>query len=188
MSDMSFSERAKQKLAGIISPDSDGANSPDSEQPKKKYYNSYAKKKAMEQQGELATLFTSVLVIATAVTPVHDAVKPNDDELGALSERIARILNRHGLLTGKFSGDALDTVAIIAICASWYSRVQPEIRSLREQRLANTSAIGQTGQPNSYVQANDEAANGRTETPIDRASQATGGWLNNVLNNNSGEE
>lgn len=173
--DKSFSQRAKEKLSGMMQ--GGDANDSSSEEPKKKW-NSYAKKKEMES--ELATLITSVLVLIVAAIPASESVKPNDDETSVVSTHITKILLRHDLMTGKFSGDALDVIAIIAVCSSWYSRAAPEIRAMRAHKpsakpSSKDSPVTDTG-----------TGFGEVVSPIANASRATASWLDDALANEGG--
>ncbi len=126
--EVSFSERVNDKLRGLVSGEPRDVVS--EEVPKKKY-SYYSKKQEKERQEELSTLLTTLLVILVTAVPAPDGIKPNENELGALSVRTASICFRHNWLTGKLSGDALDAIGILAVLASYWNRVKPELHRLQ---------------------------------------------------------
>lgn len=133
--EVSFSDRVNDKLRGLVGGEAGSVVS--EEVPKKKYNSYYSKRQEKERQEELSTLMTTLLVILVTAVPVPDGIKPNENELGALSVRTASICFRHNWLTGKLSGDALDAIGILAVLASYWNRVKPEIRRLEAVRAAS---------------------------------------------------
>lgn len=144
--DVPFSQKARQKLEGFIQNVAEGEDgSAGEDKPKKKYYyNSYARKKEKERQSELGNLITSILVITVTAAPMNEALKPNEDEIGVVSMRVANILWRHNILTGKLSGDALDGIAILAVTAEYWQRTKPERERLRAERAASSGLVEYT--------------------------------------------
>ncbi len=87
-----------------------------------------AKEKAAEEndpQQELSTLISSVIVIVITAANFPQNVKPDDDEIHGFSYHITNILFRHVPIKHGLPADFLDIIGIMAITASWYSRVAP---------------------------------------------------------------
>lgn len=61
-------------------------------------------------------------------------LKPNQDEIGLLSERITSLLLRHVNIAGKLTQDALDVIGILAVASGYYARTKSRWDAFREMR------------------------------------------------------
>lgn len=171
----------KNKLAEKIRDIVSGDNDEPAEETKSKYSSYNSKKK---QKEEVANLILTIFVIGAAAWQVPEEVKPTRDEMSVVSDHLTSILARHNLLLGKLSGDVLDLVGIIAVGATWYSRVAPELRRLRGP---GDGGGGRNIQPQTPRNPPPVEAPVPLD-PITHADAATGEWLAGVLNRPGGEE
>lgn len=97
------------------------------ESPAKKKWVSPEKRKA--QEASVASLLTSMMVMLVAGWQVPDEIKPNEDELGAVSGFSTSILLRHVNISGRLTQDVMDGIGIIAVVASYLSRTNEARRN-----------------------------------------------------------
>jgi hypothetical protein len=96
-------------------------------QPEKKP--STAQEKEAADIGEdFPTILTSVLALVFSALSMPEEMKPNKDELGAVSYHATRIMLRHIDVTNKLNADALDIIGILSTGAGWYMRVSPTLK------------------------------------------------------------
>lgn len=150
-----------------------------------------AKKKGAgspSEREEVANLILTIFVVGVAALNVPEEVKPVNDELSVVSEKLTNILARHGLLLGKLSGDALDVVGIIAVGANWYARVAPELRRMRGNRDLGPGGGGSRGPGPAPTDPGAAGEDATVTGAISRADAATGRWLEGQLNTPGGSE
>lgn len=122
-------------------------------------------------------LVVSVITLLVAVAKVPEQVKPNGDEINLFSEHLSGIMLRHLPINNKLSADALDVIGLIAVTASWYSRVHSDLRiegrtEAKEPQPATQPQVRKNG----HV----------PQTPIEVASPEAGNWLNNIAARSEG--
>ena len=80
------------------------------------------KEKRQEQESNIATLITSLLVMLLAGWKVPDELKPSEDEVTAVSGFGVSILLRHVDISGRLTAGAIDVIGIVAVTAGYISR------------------------------------------------------------------
>lgn len=185
---ISFGDRLKDKLKEITSNEDGAGLKPfDELSPGGKWARLHKKgRKPKEQenlQEDFSTLVTSLLVVVVTAWNAPEQIKPNNDELGGLSFRITRITLRHIDLSGKVTADVLDLIGIIAIGASYYSRVAPQLKQLQQPREAQIDRQA-FYRDNGNVPGSDEP----WVTPIQQADPGLKNWLDDQADNERGLE
>lgn len=128
--DTSFMDRAKSKLAEM-SEGGDLYTPSEAEPPAKKKWNKYTPKaKQEETRTEFATLVSTIVVLGVLAWKAPDSVKPNGEEINAVSYHLAGIITRHIDISSAMTKDVLDTIGILAVSASYLTRVSPEMKRL----------------------------------------------------------
>ncbi len=125
--------RAKNKMKEMMN-DED-------EQPQEKKSKSAPGYIRPQQREELATLVSSVFVMAIAASNVPDEIAPDSDEINGISEHLIKILARHVDLSKRLTGDVLDIIGIIAITSGWYARVAPALSDMRAEGKRKKDAM-----------------------------------------------
>ncbi len=88
--------------------------------------------KRAEQEKNVTTLVTSLVVMLVAGWKVPDELKPNDVEMSAVSGCSTSILLRHVNISGRLTQDVIDVIGIVATVAAYVSRTSPAWRVYRE--------------------------------------------------------
>jgi hypothetical protein len=78
--------------------------------------------KRKEQEGNIATLITSLLIMIVASLNTPDDLKPNEDEINAVSGFSVSILLRHVNISGRLTADVIDVIGIVAVSAGYWAR------------------------------------------------------------------
>jgi len=121
-------------------------------------------KEAADLGEDFPTIFTSVLALAFSALAMPEEIKPNKDELGAVSYHATRILLRHIDVTNKLNADALDVIGILSTGAGWYMRVSPSLKP--------AAIFGAKPQPQPEVKTEAEPATNPGARMNDDASEA----------------
>ncbi len=188
----SFRDRLTEKLKDVVTNEegsSDGRKTFEELSPSGKWSRLHPKggRKPKDQsnlQEDFSTLVTSVFVLVVAAWNAPETVKPNNDEVNGLSFRVTRIILRHVDLSGRITADVLDLIGIIAIGASYYSRVAPDIK-----RLNGSKPNTQTIEGNKIYVPSDVSDETRPwVTPIEQADPNMKNWLDHQANEEEGME
>lgn len=129
---------------------------------------SQSKKVTPRAREDFSILVVSVITLLVAVAKVDDRVKPNESEINLFSDHLSGIMLRHLPINNKLSADALDIIGMMAVTATWYSRIP--------HNLTDANATQPTQQPTQPAKANGHIP----QTPIEAASPEAGDWLNNI--------
>jgi hypothetical protein len=129
-SGQTFKERAAQKLSSIMQ---ESAGEEKEVGPSGKYHRR-KKARAEETTSEIATLFSSLVVLALSQSSLPRELHPEQGEIDVVTNNLSRILSRHIDLSSKLSGDAIDVIGIVIVTSGWYARVSPELRERKAQR------------------------------------------------------
>lgn len=96
------------------------------------------KKKTPKQvEGEEENITDVIVLLVSVVTSamaLADEVKPNDDEINAVSYHASRIVLRHIDPAKKINADMLDAAGILAVCAGWFVRTK-DFRNPKKQSV-----------------------------------------------------
>jgi hypothetical protein len=135
---------------------------------------SQSKKVTPKAREDFSVLVVSVVTLLVTFAKVDERVKPNGDEINIFSEHISGIMLRHLPISNKMSADALDIIGLMAVTATWYSRVHADL---------NPGPVADRAQP----QQTPVKANGhKPQTPIEAASPQAGEWLNTIAARSEG--
>lgn len=170
-----FRERLTDKLSSITQEDNLSENVSESTKWRRKQ-----KGKSSEAEIEFASLVSSLFVVIVAVWRAPEEVKPNDNEIDGVSNRVSKIILRHVDISGRMTADVLDLIGIIAIGASWYARVAPAIRA-----YSSTSGKPQQSAKTITPQSGNGERDDEWITPIQQADPGLKNWLDRAA---SGEE
>ncbi len=107
--------------------------------PAKKKWVSPEKRKA--QEASVASLLTSLFVMIVVSWQAPDELKPNEDELTAVSGFSTSILLRHVNISGRLTQDVMDGIGIVAVIASYLSRTAEARRNYALSRSESEPAV-----------------------------------------------
>lgn len=93
--------------------------------------------KRQEQEGNITTLVTSLIIMLVAGWKVPDELKPSEDEMTAVSGLSTSILLRHVNISGRLTQDVLDGIGIVAVVAMYITRTSSAWRVYTEAKKAS---------------------------------------------------
>lgn len=172
-------EKAREKLRDLSEGGnlSEGGVAEETVEPRwKKYARNRGQNKAKE---EFATLVSSLLVIASTAWNVPETIKPSKDEITGISTHLTGIILRHVDISNAMTADVIDVIGILAISGAYFSRVGPELKSLR-----GGGAPGGGSGPRPNVEPPLGGSGVKVEVPLPRVplSSDAQDFLNNIAN------
>ena len=125
---------AEKLLGGVKSTDTERAEK------LRGYREKYKAKKKGSTNEDFSTIVVTLLTLALSAWNVPADLKPNGDEVNALSVPATRMLLRHVPITAKLSADALDVIGMIGAMSAYYARTNPAWRKYNEERRVKAEA------------------------------------------------
>jgi len=130
-----------------------------------------SKKVTPRAREDFAVLVVSVLTLLVTFAKIEESVKPNTDEINLFSDHLSGILLRHLPINKNLSADALDIIGMMAVTATWYSRVkvlEPARTQPGPSQLAQPIPVKQNGHQPQQLD------------PLEPFSPEAANWLNNI--------
>ena len=81
-----------------------------------------SRKTREKQEDSISTLLTAILVMMIAGWKVPTDLKPNEEEVNAVSGCATSILLRHINISGRLTADVIDAIGIVATVSVYYTR------------------------------------------------------------------
>lgn len=100
------------------------------EEPQRRPYR--RKRREQEKAEESIRAILSGAIVMLFAWIISDEAKPDDEEADGMAAPLARLINRHIPITGKWSEDLLDILAFVGEFILYYKRIRPLVSERRE--------------------------------------------------------
>jgi len=133
------------------------------------------KKVTPRAREDFSVLVVSLITLLVAAIRIRESAKPNQEEINLFSDHLAGILLRHLPVNSKMSADAVDLIGMIAVIATWYSRVHEDLRTPAQPQASQPVTVPY--QDNGHAKPLD---------PISQISPEAGSFLNRIASASEG--